>query len=302
MALFERGRAKLLQARAQRPRPHLDDKIITAWNGLTLAGLAKAAAALGDDPMLAQARAAAAFLRQHLCADTEKGAGLHRSWRAGKPGPKAFAIDYACLIHGLIELYQADLDIAHLQWAATLQDEMDRLFLDPKDGGYFSTHTDHADAILRIKEDYDGAEPSPNSLAAWNLLRLGKMLDRSAWAQQAGSILRLFGSSLTDSASAVPVLTLALDFEAHGNRQIVLAGKKDDPAFQALLKEARSHFLPHTLLMHADGSDGQAWLGGQNAAVSAMAPVSGQPAAYVCQNYACQAPVTDPEALSKLLG
>jgi uncharacterized protein len=302
MAIFERGRAKLFEARAKRPRPHLDDKVITAWNGLMMAGLAKAGAALPEASMIEQARAAAAFLRRHLCDNAEKGTGLHRSWREGQTGPKAFAIDYACLIHGLIELYQADFDIAHLQWAVTLQEEMDKLFLDSQDGGYFSTHTDQPDSILRIKEDYDGAEPSPNSLAALNLLRLSKMLDRPAWAEQAGKMLRLFGGSLTESASAVPVLTLALDFEAQGNRQIVLAGEKDDAAFQALLKEARSRFLPHTVLLHADGAEGQAWLAERNVAVGGMNPVSGLPAAYVCQNYACQAPVTSAEALSKLLG
>ncbi len=302
MAIFERGRAKLFEARAKRPRPHLDDKIITAWNGLMIAGLARAGAALGEDGLIAMARGASAFLRQNLCADAEKGAGLHRSWRDGKPGPKAFAIDYACLIHGLIELYQADFDIAHLQWASALQEEMDSLFLDAADGGYFSVHTDQPDSILRIKEDYDGAEPSPNSLAALNLLRLAKMLDRNAWAEQAGKLLRLFGGSLKESASSVPVLTLAFDFETRGNRQVVLAGDKTNADFQALLKEVRGRFLPHTVLLHADGAAGQAWLAERNIAVGGMNPVAGQAAAYVCQNYACQAPVTSAEALAKLLG
>ena len=301
MALFERARRTLFDARTQRPRPHLDDKVITAWNGLMIAGLAKAGAALPEPSLVDQARDATAFLRRYLCDDAAHGTGLRRSWRDGSTGPKAFAIDYACLIHGLIELYQADFDVSHLQWAVTLQEEMDRLFLDPKDGGYFSTHTDQPDSILRIKEDYDGAEPSPNSLAALNLLRLSKMLDRSAWAEQASKLLRLFGGSLIESASSVPVLTLALDFESQGNRQIVLAGDKADPAFESLLKEARTRFLPHTVLMHADGADAQAWLAERNVALGGMTPVAGKPAAYVCQNYACQAPVTEAADLAKLL-
>ncbi len=300
--LFDRAKKTLFEARAKRPHPHLDDKIITAWNGLMIAGLARAGAALADSGMIELATNATTFLRQNLCSDPAAGTGLHRSWRADKIGPKAFAIDYACLIHGLIELYQAAFDISHLQWAVTLQEEMDRLFLDAKDGGYFSVHTDQSDSILRIKEDYDGAEPSPNSLAALNLLRLGKMLDRQPWTEQAGKLLRLFSESLTSSPSSVPVLALALDFEAQGNRQIVFAGPSDSPEFQSLVKEARTRFLPHTVLLHADGGAGQTWLGTQNEAVGGMNVVAGKPAAYVCQNYACQAPVTDPTALAKLIG
>ena len=301
LALFDRCRKTLFEARTKRPHPHLDDKIITAWNGLMIAGLARAGAALSDASMLTLATRATAFLRKNLCADPSAGTGLHRSWRAEKSGPKAFAIDYACLIHGLIELYQATFDIAHLQWAVTLQEEMDRLFLDPKEGGYFSVHTDQSDSILRIKEDYDGAEPSPNSLAALNLLRLGKVLDRQPWTTQAGQLLRLFSEPLKNSPSSVPVLTLALDFETLGNRQIVLAGDPATPEFQALLKEARSRFLPHTVLLHADGATAQTWLASQNESIAGMNPVAGKPAAYVCQNYACQAPVTDPDSLAQLI-
>jgi uncharacterized protein len=302
LELFERAKQRLFEVRQQRPHPHLDDKIITAWNGLMIAGLARAGAALESGSMLAQANAAVVFLKKHLCDEPTAGKGLHRSWRAGQVGPRAFAIDYACLIHGLIELYQADFNHEHLRWAAELQSEMDSLFLDTKDGGYFSVHTDQADSILRIKEDYDGAEPSPNSLAALNLLRLAKMLDRAAWAEQAEKLLRVFGESLTSSPSSVPVLALALDFEAHGNRQIVLAGDKEDPAFQALLRVVRRRFLPHTVLLYADAGEGQQWLAQHNEAVGGMMQVGGKPAAYVCQNYACQAPVTEAEALEKLLG
>jgi uncharacterized protein YyaL (SSP411 family) len=302
LELFERAKQRLFEARQQRPHPHLDDKIITAWNGLMIAGLARAGAAFESGSMLAQANAAVAFLKKQLCDEPTASKGLHRSWRAGQVGPRAFAIDYACLIHGLIELYQADFNHEHLRWAAELQSEMDSLFLDAKDGGYFSVHTDQADSILRIKEDYDGAEPSPNSLAALNLLRLAKMLDRAAWAEQAEKLLRVFGESLTSSTSSVPVLALALDFEAHGNRQIVLAGDKEDPAFQALLRVVRRRFLPHTVLLYADAGEGQQWLAQHNEAVGGMMQVGGKPAAYVCQNYACQAPVTEAEALEKLLG
>lgn len=298
-AIQERGLKRLFEARAQRPRPHLDDKIITAWNGLMISGLARAGAGLGEPAYVRLAAEAAAFLQRELCA--APGKDLHRSWREGGRGPKAFATDYACLIHGLLDLYQAGFDIQWLQWAVSLQEEMDRLFLDREQGGYYSVHTDMAHSVLRIKEDYDGAEPSPNSLAALNLARLAALLDAQPFAEQARKIVTLFGGTLQSSPSAVPVLVLAADFLDRGKQQIVLAGDAASPDFQALAKVVHRRLLPNAVLLHADCGAAQAWLGGRNEALAAMAPVQGRPAAYVCQNYACQAPVTTPAELEKLL-
>lgn len=297
--LLAEGLRLLFEARGKRPRPHLDDKVITAWNGLMISGLARAGAALGEQNLLDLADKAAAFLHDRLCA--EPGKGLHRSWREGERGPRAFAIDYACLIHGLLDLYQAGFDSRWLRWAAALQGEMDTHFLDAEKGGYFSVHTDMAHSVLRIKEDYDGAEPSPNSLAVLNLARLAAMLDHAAWLEQARRAIMLFGSTLDSAPSSVPVLVMAADFIERGKQQIVLAGDKASPAFQALAQVVHRRLLPHAVLLHADGGEAQHWLGSRNAALAEMKPVSGQPAAYVCQNYTCQAPVTQPAELEKLL-
>lgn len=297
--IIERCLKLLLEARSQRPRPHLDDKVITAWNGLMISGLARAGAAFGDDSMITQARQAAEFSYEHLC--EKPGQGLHRSWRDGERGPKAFAADYACLIHALLDLYQASLEVKWLQWAEALQKEMNSLFLDAEKGGYYSVHTDMEHSVLRIKEDYDGAEPSPNSLAALNLARLAAMLDDKGHAEQARKIVTLFGKTLQESPSAVPLLAMAADFLEHGKQQIVLAGDRTTPEFQALLKVVHMRLLPKAVLLHADGGDAQTWLGTKNEALAAMQPVSGKPAAYVCQNYTCQAPVTEAAALEKLL-
>ncbi|HEY1083203.1 MAG TPA: thioredoxin domain-containing protein [Prosthecobacter sp.] len=299
LAIHKRGMQILFEARAKRPRPHLDDKIITAWNGLMIAGLARAGAALGEDSFLKLAAEAAQFIHDELC--ESPGKGLHRSWREGGRGPKAFATDYACLIHGLVDLYQASFEVKWLRWAVSLQEEVDSLFLDKDKGGYYSVHTDMAHSVLRIKEDYDGAEPSPNSLAALNLARLAAILDSAPHAEQADKIIRLFGGTLQTSPSAVPALVMAADFLHKGKQQIVLAGQKDSPEFQALAAVVRRRLLPHAVILHADGGDAQAWLGGHNEALAAMKPVDGRPAAYVCQNYACQAPVTTAEDLEKLL-
>ncbi len=298
-AVIERGIKALFEARRKRPRPHLDDKVITAWNGLMISGLARAGAAVGSAEFIQLGAQAAQFIHDRLC--EMPGQGLHRSWRDGGPGPKAFAIDYACLIHALLDLYQAGFDSRWLQWAAALQAEMDGLFLDKEKGGYYSVHTDMSHAVLRIKEDYDGAEPSPNSLAALNLARLAAILDSEAYAEQARRIITLFGKTLQDSPGAVPVLVTAADFLAHGKQQVVIAGDSASPEFQALRKVVHSRFLPRAVILHADGGEGQAFLARHNAALAEMKPVSGKPAAYVCQNYTCQAPVTEPAALEKLL-
>ncbi len=299
-AILDRGIKALFAARGKRLRPHLDDKIITAWNGLMISGLARAGAALGNDEFIQLGAQAAQFIHDQLCA--EPGKGLHRSWRDGGRGPKAFAIDYASLIHALLDLYQAGFDAKWLQWAVALQAEMDSLFLDQEKGGYYSVHTDMSHSVLRIKEDYDGAEPSPNSLAALNLARLAAILDSQAHAEQAQKVLTLFGKTLQDSPSAVPVLVMAADFAARGKQQIVLAGDKASPEFKALKKVVHSRLLPNAVVLHADGGEGQAFLASHNEALAGMKPVAGQPAVYVCQNYTCQAPVTEAAALEKLLG
>ncbi|MCB1208662.1 MAG: thioredoxin domain-containing protein [Verrucomicrobiales bacterium] len=299
-AIFEKGYKTLFEARNKRPHPHLDDKVITAWNGLMISGLARAGAGLGDAAAIQRAEKAADFLHRNLCGNGP-GKDLHRSWRDGQRGPRGFAMDYASLIHGLIDLYQASLEIRWLQWAVALQEEMDSRFLDRDNGGYYSVHTDMADSVLRIKEDYDGAEPSPNSLAALNLVRLAGMLDREDWRQQAAQIFHLFGQTLSGSPASVPMMVRAFDFHHHGKQQIVLAGDRTTDAFRALEKTIHSKLRPNLSLLHADSGAAQAWLGERNAALAAMKPVDGAPAAYVCQNYTCQAPVTTPEALSKLI-
>lgn len=298
-AILEKGRQILFDARAKRPRPHLDDKIITAWNGLMIAGLARAGAALDEKEFIDLATQAAHFIHEKLC--EKLGAGLMRSWRDGAASVQAFAMDYAFLIHGLIELYQAGFDIQWLRWAEQLQAEMDARFLDPQNGGYYTVHTDMPHSVLRIKEDYDGAEPSPNSMAALNLVRLHAMLGNEKHREQAAAILRLFGGTLEKSASAVPAMAMALEFFHRGKQQIVLAGDKSSAEFAALAKVIHHRLLPHAVILHADGGEAQKYLAKNSPALAAMTPISGKPAAYVCENFTCQAPVTDAAELEKLL-
>jgi len=290
------ARAKLFEIRAKRPHPHLDDKIITAWNGLMISAFARAAQVLDEPAYLQAAQRSAQFLKRELW----KGGNLIRSYREGASAVKGFCDDYAFLIAGLLDLYEADFDVAWLAWALELQARQDALFGDPQ-GGYFSVAEGDASILLRMKEDYDGAEPSPNSIAALNLQRLAQFTGRDEFRDRALKTLAVFADQMTKSPTAVPQFLGALDASLSKPRQIVIAGAAADPATRALLREVQAHFIPHKLLLLADGAAGQKWLGERLEFLRTVAPLDGKPAAYVCENFVCQLPVTDPAALRALL-
>jgi uncharacterized protein YyaL (SSP411 family) len=296
------SREKLFSIRAKRPRPHLDDKIIAAWNGLMISAFARAAQVL--DPATAGryreiATRAAKFLRANLY--EEKSKLLYRNYRGGRSDIEGFADDYAFVIQGLLDLYEASFDVEWLKFAIELQETQDRLFFDEKNGGYFSNSGKDESVFLRMKDDNDGAEPAASSLAALNLLRLSQLRDDQKMAERARKTIDAFATTLSHFPSAMPQLLVALDYSLSKPRQIVIAGKKDAPETKALLKEVHRHFLPKTILLLADGGEGQKFLGEKNEAIRAMSLVEGKPAAYVCENFTCKAPVTDPKALGESL-
>jgi uncharacterized protein YyaL (SSP411 family) len=298
------SRTKLFAIRAKRPRPHLDDKIIAAWNGLMISAYARAAQVLDDAGYLEIATRGANFLRQNLYVSSRK--ILYRSYRGGRSDIEGFADDYAFVIQGLIDLYEASFDIEWLKFATELQQTQDHLFFDEKNAGYFSTSGKDENVFLRMKDDNDGAEPAASSVAALNLLRLSQLRDDPApnafgGAERARKTIDAFAATLSHFPSAMPQMLVALDFSLGKPRQIVIAGKKDAPGTKALRTEVRRHFLPKTILLLADGSDGQKYLGEKNEAIRAMSIVDGKPAAYVCENFTCKAPVTDARALAELV-
>ena len=297
--LLKRSREKLLAIRAKRPRPHLDDKIIAAWNGLMISAYARAAQALGEPRYLEIAARAAKFLRANLY--DEKSKLLFRSYRHGRGAVEGFADDHAFVVQGLLDLYEASFDVEWLKFAIELQEMQDRLFFDEKNGGYFSTSGKDKSVVLRMKDDNDSAEPAASSIAALNLLRLSQIADRKEWQERAQKTIAAFGPTLSHFASAMPQMLVALDFSSSKPRQIVIAGKKDAPGTKALVTEVHRHFLPKTTLFLADGAEGQKYLGEKNEAIRAMSMVDGKPTAYVCENFTCKAPVTDPKALAELL-
>ena len=297
--LLAKSREKLFAIRAKRPRPHLDDKIIAAWNGLMISAYARAAQVLDDRRYLEIATRAAKFLRTNLY--DEKSKLLYRNYRNGRSDIEGFADDYAFVIQALLDLYEASFDVEWLKLAVELQETQDRLFYDEKNDGYFSTSGKDQSVFLRIKDDNDGAEPAASSVAALNLVRLSQIRNDQRMSERARKTIAAFATTLSHFPSAMPQMLVALDYSLGKPRQIVIAGRKNAPETKAMVKEVHRHFLPKTILLLADGDEGQKYLGERNEAIGAMLQIDGKPAAYVCQNFTCKAPVTDPKQLEELL-
>ncbi len=284
-------RSKLMSVREQRPRPQLDDKIITAWNGLMISAFARAAQVLGDRGYLDTARAAATFLRKHLYQAQTK--SMLRSFRSGPAAIPGFADDYAFLIQGLLDLYEAGLEITHLKWAAELQETQNRIFAAPE-GGYYSASGNDPTILLQLKEDYDGAEPSPNSIAALNLMRLGEMTGRAEFDELAKKTIRAFATQLVRIPSAMPQMLVALHWLQQPPRQFVISGDQTHPTFSALLQAIHRKFSPRKIVLKA----GEPWLIKQNPPLAGIGHGDEMPAVYQCENFTCSLPVTDPKDLN----
>ena len=299
------ARLLMFQARLQRPRPHLDDKVLTSWNGLMIAAFARAARvmrALVDDgetlgtAYLDAARRAATFIRTTLWkADSQT---LLRRYRDGHAEIDGYADDYAYMVFGLLELFQADADPEWLAWAIALQKRQDELFWDESSGGWFGTTGEDPTVLLRMKEDYDGAEPSASSVSVLNLIVLSHLHDDSTWNDRIEKTLRLFGQRLEQIGRAVPMMAAALSTYAAGLQQIVITG--DGPGASKLFDVAAGAYRPFSLVLTL-GPGAPERFAAVAPFLSAMHPVDGQAAAYVCRDFACRTPVTTPEALAREL-
>jgi uncharacterized protein YyaL (SSP411 family) len=301
-----RARDTLQRRRAGRPRPHLDDKVLTAWNGLMIAAFARAARVLprGDlkvgpyspGPYLESARRAATFIRERLWnAETRT---LLRRYRRGDAAVEGYAEDYAFLIFGLLELFQADGDPAWLEWALTLQRRQDELFWDADGGAWFSTTGRDPSVLLRLKEDYDGAEPAASSVAVHNLLLLSHLAADAAMTEKIERTLGAFATRLSQLGRAVPMMLAALSTWHAGIPQLVVAG--DGPEAEALLAEARERYLPTLLVIPLKGEHREP-LARLLPWTAAMTARDGRAAAYLCRDFTCAAPVATPEAIRPLL-
>jgi len=330
---------RLRAARAKRPRPQLDDKILTANNGLMISALAKAHQVMGSaevlhpewseealatsdslpqggGPYLQAATRAAEFIERELYDPGRE--VLFRAWREGRGTAEGFAEDYAFFIQALLDLYEASFEIRWLQWAERLQAKMDELFWDDARGGYFNSAADDPSIVLRLKEDYDGAEPAPSSVAAMNLLRLGGIFENGAtpsarpdvplephrrdYRERGRRTIEAFREVWSRATQAMPQILCALELALEPPRHVVLAGDPQAEDFRALAAVLHESIGHRRSVLAADGGEAQAWIAERAPWVARMKMRDGRATAYVCEEFACQAPVSDPAALRALLG
>jgi uncharacterized protein YyaL (SSP411 family) len=285
-----KAEAILLEARSKRVRPHLDDKVLTAWNGLMISAFALGGAVLNEPRYAAAARRAAEFV---LAKMYDAGTGvLLRRYREGDAAIPGFLDDYSMFAQALTDLYETQFDARHLETAVRLTEKQRELFEDRKDGAFFSTGESDDALVMRIKDDYDGAEPSGNSVALMNLLRLAQFTGRADFRESAERLLGAFAPRLGVAAATAPQMLAAAEFYLSEPRQVVFAGEHPEELVRAFY----SRFVPNRVVMQAGPE-----LGRWQPALGSMHAVDGRAAAYVCRNYTCQLPVTEVDALVKLL-
>ena len=301
MEALGRTRERLASARARRHRPHLDDKILTAWNGLMIAAFARASRVLVGRPAagryLAAAQRAAQFIQDHLWQPADR--RLLRRYRDGHAAIDGYAEDYAYLICGLIELFQADGDPAWLTWAVTLQQRQDALFWDEKDAGWFSTTGDDPTVLLRLKEEYDGAEPAPGSVSVLNLIALNHLGADIAF-EKAERTLARYGPRLGAAARVLPMMLAGLSAWHAEHTQIVIVGRRGGEDTMSLRVQAAAGYRPFSVVVPVEP-------GPRQEAIARMLPFVGamtshdQATAYVCRDFTCREPVTAAAALAAQL-
>jgi uncharacterized protein len=293
------ARQALLAARSRRPRPHRDDKVIAAWNGLMISAFARGARVLDDPALAGRAVGAGTFAWEHLMG-AESGV-LHRRWRDGEAGFAGQLDDHAALALGFLDLYGATFDVTWLERASSLVTAMLVRFRDEHEGLLFDTPAGDGSIRVRMKDTFDGAELAGNSVATMVLVRLGRLLDRSEWLAEAERTIEAAARRLHGSPMAMPFMLAAIELGQSAPRHIVIAGAPEHDDTRALLAEVRRRFLPHDDVLLVDDGPRRQSLERLAPWVASLAPRQGRATAYVCVNHACQLPVTDPGALAAQL-
>ena len=287
---LEAGRLKLFNARENRIHPFKDDKILTDWNGLMIAALAKAGSVLGNRTYTTAATKAAEFILQNLADPSGR---LLKRYREGKAGLPAHLDDYAFMVWGLLELYQASFEVNHLKAAIDLNQQMLSRFWDEQNGGLYMTADDSEKLLVRSKVIYDGAIPSGNSVAVFNLLRLGHMTGNTEYFTKAEQIIKFFSAEIAVHPAGHSQLMVAMEFALNPNYEVVIVGAPQSKDTMTMLAALRKPFLPEKVVLFRPIDKHAA----KDIATIApytlsMAAKDGQATAYVCQEFACKLPTT----------
>ncbi|HEX8465873.1 MAG TPA: hypothetical protein VF627_14765, partial [Abditibacterium sp.] len=290
---LERARGILFEVRGRRPRPHRDEKIIAAWNGLMISAFARAAVALDNPKWSRIALGAANFVFSELW----DGQNLRRHFKDGPADVPGFADDYAALSRACLDLYAATFDVSWLQKAEILADRMTELFWDEENGAFFNSGQDPR-VLVRFKEDYDGAEPSASGLAVEVGARLWHLLGREDWRDKSERTVSAFSQRVEAIPTAMPLLLKGKMLLDAPPQHIVIAGEK--AASAELIQAAREGYAPfrHTILLDEASRE---FFASRQPFLSEMKEIDGKPAAYVCQNFACQRPVSSALEVKALL-
>ncbi len=293
--LISDARKKLREARETRVKPARDEKQVVSWNGMMLVSFARAAAVLGREDYRAAAIACGEFIERDLLRDGR----LCRTFKNGTRKYAGYQEDYACVAEGLLALHETTLDVRWLKLAKQLADTMLELFSDPEGGPFFFTGFEHEALITRVKEYYDNATPSGNSVAVDVLLRLAVLTGEDRYRSIAVSVLESLADAMGKVPSGFGQLLCALDFHFSSPKEVVIVGDPEAADTRALLAVVNGMFLPSRILTGRTAEDSEA---------DELVPllrdrdqVDGRATAYVCENYTCQAPVTTPEDLRKAL-
>ncbi len=298
-ARAERARTKLFEARCMRIHPLKDDKVLTDWNGLMIAALAKGAQALSEPDCNEAAVKAANFILQRM--RDKDGRLLHR-FRDGETSIQGNLDDYAFVIWGLLELYELTFDATYLHHALDLTDDLITHFWDPEQGGFFFTPDDGEALLVRKKEIYDGAIPSGNSVSMLNLLRLGRFTGKVDLEEKGAQIASAFSRKVELFPAAFTQLLVGLDFSIGPSHELVIVGSREADDTNRFVQALRARFIPNKVVLLKP-------VGERMPEIVQVAPYTepytarGEGAtAYVCSNYSCQAPTTDPTEMLRLLG
>ncbi len=298
IAGFENIRAKLLAARNTRSRPEIDDKVLTDWNGLMIAAFAKAARVL-DQPRYGEAAAhGARFILRNL--RSGDGKLLHR-WRKDRAGLESTAADYAFMVWGLLELYGWDFNPEWLHQSLDLTKLQIKNYWDDKLGGFFLTADNKKSMLPRIKETVDNALPSSNSASMYNLLRLGRLTGNGSFIEKAAKISSLSSTGATKSPLAFPMLLTALDLALSPSQEVVIVGRKNSDDTEKMLQTLRQTYLPNAAVLFKPAAVQNPSINKYAGFVEYMHAIDNRATAYVCTNFQCSFPTTDPAKMLAFL-
>ncbi len=295
---MEEIRQKLFAYRKNRIHPHKDDKILTDWNGLMIAALAKGAQVFDEPGYTNAARSAADFILNNL--RSPEGRLLHR-YRDGEAALTANIDDYAFFIHGLLELYEATFEVNYLMTALELNRDLLQHFRDNDNGGFYFTADDGETLLFRQKEIYDGAIPSGNSIAMLNLLRLGRITGNADLEHEAVRIGRAFQAKVSQLPSAHTQLLVAIDFLAGPSYEVVIAGHSQSDDTKEMIAAIRSRFIPNKIVILRPTEEKTPDIDDIATFARSHASDNGKATAYVCAGYNCKLPTTDVGTMLNLL-